>query len=109
MENSIRKGYERLATKVLKDFNGDWVRAIVFRDKESDFDELRKFFATENYELFCNLCSINAKDWQNFLENLKTRAFADKKLHATLQEQWYKQQHNKDFYDDLLMEQQEQM
>lgn len=109
MENAIRKGYERLATKMLKDFNEDWVKAIIFHNNESDFNELRKFFATENYELFCNLCGVNAENWKNFLENLKIRACTDKKLYATLQEQWYKQQHNKEFYDDLLLEQQEQM
>ena len=109
MENYTRKGYEDLATRVLKEFDDDWVKAIVFSYNESDFDKLREFFATENYELFCSVCGINAENWQQFLENLKAKAFADKELHATLQEQWYKQQHNKDLYDDLLMEQQEQM
>ena len=109
MKDSIMKGYESLATDVLKDFNNDWIRLIVFNDDESEFNELREFFKSENYEVFCNVCDIKPENWQKFLENLKTRAFADKELHATLQEQWYKQQHNKDLYDDLLMEQQEQM
>ena len=93
MENSIRKGYERLSTNVLRGFNDEWVQAIVSCANESEFDKLRQYFHSEEYEIFCGLCGINAKDWQQFLEKLKSKACTNKKLYAQLKARWYERKH----------------
>ena len=93
MEKSIRKSYELLATNVLRGFDDEWVSAILSNASESEFDRLRLFFKSDNYQIFCGLCNINAEDWQKFLEALKTRASTNKKIYAELKQQWLKRQH----------------
>ena len=82
MKNSTTDGYVLLSTQVLLRFDYAWTQAIIDYADEKEFNKLRKYFKDEKYEIFCGLCNIDAANWQKRLENIKTRAFADKNYYT---------------------------
>lgn len=84
IKDPIIKGCIELASDILDNFDDAWVAAILRYDSEKEFDKLRKFFDDYKYKIYCDLCNMDTQYWKNKLEQIKTKAFADKKFYEII-------------------------